>query len=60
MGSVGLDKLSPIHVLLDVHTEMYCSELASGQCDGTASPRVAKETLATALVDGQNGIGSVS
>ena len=39
--------------------EMYCSELKSGQCDGKATPKVVKETLATALVDGQNGIGPV-
>ena len=39
---------------------MYCREVASGQCDGAATPRVVKETVATALVDGRNGIGSVS
>jgi LDH2 family malate/lactate/ureidoglycolate dehydrogenase len=38
---------------------MYCREVASGQCDGAATPRVVKETVATALVDGRNGIGSV-
>lgn len=39
---------------------MYCKEVSSGLCDGTATPRVVKETSATALVDGRNGIGPVS
>ncbi|CAI8030424.1 Malate dehydrogenase [Geodia barretti] len=40
--------------------EMYCNEVKSGQCDGRATPCVVKETYATALVDGRNGIGPVS
>ncbi|CAI8030426.1 Malate dehydrogenase [Geodia barretti] len=39
--------------------EMYCNEVKSGQCDGRATPCVVKETYATALVDGRNGIGPV-
>lgn len=39
---------------------MYCKDLESGLCDGTATPRIVKETTSTALVDGQNGIGPVS
>ena len=39
---------------------MYCNEVKSGQCDGRATPCVVKETYATALVDGRNGIGPVS
>lgn len=39
---------------------MYCDELETGQCDGSATPKVLKETVATALVDGGNAIGSVS
>ena len=47
-------------LFLFVSIEMYCREVASGRCDGAATPRVVKETTATALVDGRNGIGSVS
>ena len=43
-----------------VPPEMYCGELQTGQCDGSATPTVVKETVATALVDGCNAIGSVS
>lgn len=39
---------------------MYCNEIESGQCDGKVTPQIVKETEATALVDGRNGIGSVS
>jgi LDH2 family malate/lactate/ureidoglycolate dehydrogenase len=38
---------------------MYCKEVETGQCDGRATPCVVKETAATALVDGRNGIGPV-
>ena len=39
--------------------ETYCKQLVEGQCDGTATPVVLRETCATAHVDGRNGIGMV-
>ncbi len=39
--------------------EMYANEILKGQCDGRIAPVIVKETPATALVDGQNGIGTV-
>lgn len=38
---------------------MYVDEVQSGQCSGTASPTIIKETPATAFVNGNNGIGMV-
>jgi len=40
--------------------EMYCKEIGNGQCDGTVTPLVVKETAATALVNARNGIGMVN
>ena len=39
---------------------MYVNEVKSGQCDGKAKPEIVKQTVATAFVDGKNGIGFVS
>ncbi|KAL5487347.1 hypothetical protein EMCRGX_G019936 [Ephydatia muelleri] len=39
--------------------EMYVNEVKSGQCDGKAKPEIVKQTVATAFVDGKNGIGFV-
>ena len=52
--------LSSLFATIVFPPEMYCDELETGQCDGSATPKVLKETVATALVDGGNAIGSVS
>ena len=66
--SHGLNRLGEYlyeHAMKNINTiffsiEMYCNEVESEQCDGRATPYVVKETIATALVDGQNGMGPVS
>lgn len=40
--------------------EMYMTEVHLRSCDGNATPVVVKETPSTALVDAQNGLGSVA
>ena len=37
----------------------YVADIRSGICDPNAEPRVMRETAATALVDGNNGLGAV-
>ncbi|XP_037045184.1 uncharacterized oxidoreductase YjmC-like [Bradysia coprophila] len=39
--------------------EMYVTELKEGVADGLATPKILKETPATAWVDGENGLGAV-
>ncbi|KAF2880771.1 hypothetical protein ILUMI_25399 [Ignelater luminosus] len=39
--------------------EMYVSDISSGTCIASATPKVLKESPATAWVDGQNGLGAV-
>ncbi|CAH0550469.1 unnamed protein product [Brassicogethes aeneus] len=39
--------------------EMYLGEVSSGMCDGQAKPSILKETPATALIDGHNGLGHI-
>jgi len=39
--------------------EMYINELNDGTADGFVTPTILKETLATAWVDGENGLGAV-
>ncbi|KAK7873581.1 hypothetical protein R5R35_009283 [Gryllus longicercus] len=39
--------------------DMYVNDLQSGLCDGAVTPRVLRETPATAWVDGCNGLGPV-
>jgi len=39
--------------------EMYCGELKAGLIDPHAEPCIAAETVSTATVDGQNGLGAV-
>jgi len=39
--------------------EMYCGELRAGLIEAHAKPRVVVETVSTATVDGQNGLGAV-
>ncbi|KRT82930.1 hypothetical protein AMK59_4199, partial [Oryctes borbonicus] len=39
--------------------DMYVKDVKSGTCDGKATPKILKETPATAWVDGQNGMGAV-
>ncbi|XP_059477786.1 uncharacterized oxidoreductase YjmC [Neocloeon triangulifer] len=39
--------------------EMYVKDVQSGICDGGAEPAIIKQTAATALVDGKNGLGPV-
>jgi len=38
---------------------MYCGELRTKVVDGAAKPKILKETVAVALVDGMNGLGCV-
>jgi LDH2 family malate/lactate/ureidoglycolate dehydrogenase len=38
---------------------MYVTDIKSGNCDPTAEPKVLKESVATAWVDGNNGLGVV-
>ena len=47
-------------VSLTCCSEMYVKEVRTGLCDGKAVPVVVKETPATAYVNGNNGIGTVS
>lgn len=39
--------------------EMFVNDIRSGNCDPKAVPKILKETVATAWVDGQNGLGVV-
>ncbi|KAF7283894.1 hypothetical protein GWI33_022725 [Rhynchophorus ferrugineus] len=39
--------------------EMYIRDIQGGSTDAKAEPAVLKETVATALVDGKNGLGAV-
>ncbi|KAI4466839.1 oxidoreductase-related [Holotrichia oblita] len=39
--------------------EMYVNDITSGTCDAKVEPKILKETVATAWVDGQNGLGAV-
>eukprot|EP01120_Amphizonella_sp_Union-15-10_P006467 TRINITY_DN207_c0_g1_i2.p1 TRINITY_DN207_c0_g1~~TRINITY_DN207_c0_g1_i2.p1 ORF type:complete len:361 (-),score=60.99 TRINITY_DN207_c0_g1_i2:50-1132(-) len=39
--------------------DMYCNEVKSGVVSGSAKPKILKETVAIAHVDGQNGLGCV-
>lgn len=39
--------------------EMYIRDIQGGMCDPKATCKVDKETVATALVDGNNGLGAV-
>ena len=47
-------------VSLTCCSEMYVKEVRTGLCDGKAVPVVVKETPATAYVNGNNGMGTVS
>lgn len=38
---------------------MYVKDIQSGTCDAKATPKILKETAATAWVDGKNGLGAV-
>eukprot|EP00095_Tigriopus_kingsejongensis_P006613 maker-scaffold396_size184579-snap-gene-0.23 protein:Tk06613 transcript:maker-scaffold396_size184579-snap-gene-0.23-mRNA-1 annotation:"malate dehydrogenase" len=38
---------------------MYVTDIESGFCDPAITPKIEKESLSTALVDGQNGLGVV-
>ncbi len=38
---------------------MYVQDIQSGNCDPAAVPKVLKETVSTAWVDGNNGLGVV-
>ena len=40
-------------------TDLYVKDVSSKVCDGHAVPSIVKETVATALVDGNNGLGAV-
>jgi LDH2 family malate/lactate/ureidoglycolate dehydrogenase len=40
-------------------SEMYVRDVKSGICDGSAVPLIVKSSPATALVDGNNGLGPV-
>ncbi|CAL4065663.1 unnamed protein product [Meganyctiphanes norvegica] len=39
--------------------EMYVNDLKRGLCDGAATPTIEKESVSTALVQGNNGLGPV-
>ncbi|XP_049817148.1 uncharacterized oxidoreductase YjmC-like isoform X2 [Aethina tumida] len=39
--------------------EMYINDIQAKQCDPCAKPTIIKETVATALCDGNNGLGAV-
>lgn len=38
---------------------MYINDIQAKQCDPCAKPTIIKETVATALCDGNNGLGAV-
>lgn len=40
--------------------EMYVNEVSKGLSDPLAKPCIIRETVSTAFVDGNNGIGSVN
>lgn len=43
----------------NVFSEMYVNDVKQKVCDGSAVPTITKESVSTALVHGNNGLGPV-